>query len=115
MRSLIDAGEAAEERTRLDEMSRTRDRFRGAAAAARSPLQSAVAERYLILCSIALNRPDAARAAWSRLVGAATSAVFDAHAKRRSANAIAERQLRERGEKTRAAARRGTCGKRATR
>ncbi|MPZ83958.1 MAG: hypothetical protein GEV28_27620 [Actinophytocola sp.] len=78
LRTLLDAGTTADSRVREDEMIRARDLFREAGAAARSRLQVAIAERYLLLCAVALGRPDAARTALRRLDGAATAALFEA-------------------------------------
>ncbi|WP_284745550.1 hypothetical protein [Amycolatopsis sp. RTGN1] len=63
LRTLLDAGATTDPRARADEVVRARDLFRDAGASARSPLQVAVAERYLVLCAIALGRPEVARTA----------------------------------------------------
>ncbi|RSD10413.1 hypothetical protein [Amycolatopsis eburnea] len=63
---------------RQAEWTRARDLFREAAAAARSPLQEAVAERYVALCFVALGWPDAARTAWGEVNRAAFEALMDA-------------------------------------
>ncbi|MEU0797484.1 hypothetical protein ABZ342_46100 [Amycolatopsis sp. NPDC005961] len=67
-RTLLDAGATVDPRVRADELVRARDLFRDASASARSPLQIAVAERYLVLCAIALGRTETGLIAW-RLLG----------------------------------------------
>ncbi len=89
LRGLLDAGGTRDARLRTEDLGQARDRFREASAAARTPLQAAVAERYLVLCALAMGRADAARTAWAQLgaalVGAAVGAVRDADAARTTA------------------------------
>lgn len=79
-RALRDASTAPEPRSRAAELARARDLFREAAAAAsaRSPLQIAVAERYVALCSLSAGRPDAVPAALNTLNDAAFRALTEA-------------------------------------
>lgn len=77
LRTLLDAGTAASPAVRTDEMVRARDLFREAAAAARTTLQVALAERYLMLCAFALDREDAARTALARINIAAFETALD--------------------------------------
>lgn len=79
-RALRDAGTAPEPNSRAAELARARDLFREAAAAAsvKSPLQIAVAERYVALCSLSGGRPDAVPAALSTLNDAAFRALTEA-------------------------------------
>jgi len=78
LRTLLDAGTATDPHVRAAELTRARDQFRDAGAAARSPIQIAVAERYVALCAIALGRADAARTALGLLDKAAFEALIDA-------------------------------------
>ena len=57
---------------------RARDAFVEATAAARSPLQRAVAERYLLLTLLGLGRQDAVPTSVSRVEEYATANAFDA-------------------------------------
>ncbi len=79
-RALRDASTAPEPNSRAAELARARDLFREAAAAAsaKSPLQIAVAERYVALCSLSAGRPDAVPAALSTLNEAAFRALTEA-------------------------------------
>ncbi|HWD05423.1 MAG TPA: hypothetical protein VG674_23525 [Amycolatopsis sp.] len=79
-RALRDASTAPEPSSRAAEMARARDLFREAAAAAsaKAPLQIAVAERYVALCSLAAGRPDAVPAALSTVNDAAFRALIEA-------------------------------------
>lgn len=79
-RALRDASTAPEPRSRAAELARARDLFREAAAAAsaKSPLQIAVAERYVALCSLSAGRPDAVPAALDTLNEAAFRALTEA-------------------------------------
>jgi len=79
-RALRDASTAPEPNSRAAELARARDLFREAAAAAsaKSPLQTAVAERYVALCSLSAGRPDAVPAALSTLNEAAFRALTEA-------------------------------------
>ncbi|MBE1502561.1 hypothetical protein H4696_009661 [Amycolatopsis lexingtonensis] len=74
LRDLVSAPSEA----RQAEWTRARDLFREASATARSPLQEAVAERYVALCFVALGWPDAARTAWGEVNRAAFEALMDA-------------------------------------
>jgi hypothetical protein len=79
-RALRDASTAPEPNSRAAELARARDLFREAAAAAsaKSPLQIAVAERYVALCSLSAGRSDAVPAALSTLNDAAFRALTEA-------------------------------------
>ncbi|WP_460336004.1 hypothetical protein [Actinoallomurus acanthiterrae] len=77
LRGLLEAGAAHDPLVRTEELTNARERFREAAASARSSLQTAVAERYVVLCAIALGRPDAAKTAWAQLNGAVTATALD--------------------------------------
>lgn len=79
-RALRDASTAPEPRTRAAEMARARDWFReaSAAASAKAPLQRAVAERYVALCSLSAGRPDAVPAALDAVNEAAFRALMEA-------------------------------------
>ncbi|HEU5472733.1 MAG TPA: hypothetical protein VFV67_18960 [Actinophytocola sp.] len=77
LRTLVDAGTAIDPKIREDEFLRARDIFRDASASARSKLQIALAERYLLLCAFALGRDDAARNALARLNSAAFETVLE--------------------------------------
>jgi hypothetical protein len=79
-RMLLDASTAADPQIRVAEMSRARDLFLEASAAALSPLQLAVAERYVALCYIALGRREAAATALKSMDRAAAEAMLDAAA-----------------------------------
>ena len=63
---------------RQQDLDRARDAFVEATAAARSPLQQAVAERYLLLTLLGLGRQDAAPASLVRVEEYATASAFDA-------------------------------------
>lgn len=92
LRTLLDAGTAANAAVRQDELLRARDLFREAVAAARSPLQAALAERYLLLCAIALGRDDAARNALAHLNRAATESMLESSETGANSWVQAERQ-----------------------
>jgi hypothetical protein len=77
-RTLLDAGTTLDPSMRSAELTRARDLFRDAAASARAPLQVAVAERYMVLCAIALGREDAARTALGLLNRSAFEALLGA-------------------------------------
>jgi hypothetical protein len=77
-RTLLDAATAPDPSVRNAELTRARDLFRDAAASARAPLQVAVAERYMVLCAIALGRQDAARTALGLLNRSAFEALLGA-------------------------------------
>ncbi|MGW4400394.1 hypothetical protein ACWEHA_34310 [Amycolatopsis nivea] len=79
-RALRDASTAPEPQSRAAELARARDLFREAAAAAsaKSPLQIAVAERYVALCSLSAGRPDAVPAALNTVNEAAFRALTEA-------------------------------------
>ncbi|SEP48945.1 hypothetical protein SAMN04489732_112201 [Amycolatopsis saalfeldensis] len=79
-RTLLDASTAPDAQTRVAELSRARDLFLEAGAAALSPLQLAVAERYVALCYIALGRREAAGTALKAMDRAAAEAMLDAAA-----------------------------------
>jgi hypothetical protein len=81
LRTLSDANTATTAQAREDEFMRARDLFREASAAARSALQVAVAERYVVLCALALGRPDAAGNALRRLERNALTALLAARAR----------------------------------
>ncbi|MER7008848.1 hypothetical protein ABT297_38195 [Dactylosporangium sp. NPDC000555] len=67
LRTLVDAGRASDPRFREEELTRARERFVEATAAARTSLQVVIAERYLALCGFGLGRRDAARVAIERV------------------------------------------------
>ena len=73
LRGLLEAGAAHDPLVRTEELTKAQERFREAAVSARSSLQTAVAERYVLLCAIALGRPDAAK----QLNGAVTAIALD--------------------------------------
>ncbi|MEU4670663.1 hypothetical protein AB0F91_22405 [Amycolatopsis sp. NPDC023774] len=79
-RVLRDASTAPDAHSRGAELARARDLFREAAAAAstRAPLQVAVAERYVALCSIASGRHDAVPTALRTLNETAFQALINA-------------------------------------
>ncbi|SEP38242.1 hypothetical protein [Amycolatopsis saalfeldensis] len=77
-RTLLDAAATPDPLVRSAELTRARDLFRDAAASARTPLQVAVAERYVVLCAIALGREDAARTALGLLDKSALEALLGA-------------------------------------
>lgn len=79
-RMLLDASTATDPQIRVAELSRARDLFLEAGAAALSPLQLAVAERYVALCYIALGRREAAGTALKSMDRAAAEAMLDAAA-----------------------------------
>jgi hypothetical protein len=63
---------------RAHDLDRARDAFVEAQASARSSLQAAVAERYLLLCSLGLQRTELAMSALTRVEGLAVTAAFEA-------------------------------------
>jgi hypothetical protein len=75
-RILSDAVPGARSKVREKELGHARDAFRKASASARTPLQEALAERYLALCLISLGQTRAAGASVHRLEGAATDALL---------------------------------------
>jgi hypothetical protein len=77
LRGILEAGVSHDPRARTEELTNAHERFREAAASAHSVLQAAVAERYILLCAIALGRPDAAKTAWAQLNGAVTAMALD--------------------------------------
>jgi hypothetical protein len=77
VRYLLDAT-AGHGLTREQDLGRARDAFVDATAAARGPLQQAVAERYLLLVLLGLGRWDAAPASLARVEEHATANAFDA-------------------------------------
>jgi hypothetical protein len=76
VRYLLDAT-AGHGSTRELDLGRARDAFVEATAAARGPLQQAVAERYLLLVLLGLGRRDAAPASLARVEEYATANAFD--------------------------------------
>lgn len=77
VRYLLDAT-AGHGSIREQDLGRARDAFVEATAAARGPLQKAVAERYLLLVLLGLGRRDAAPASLARVEEHATANAFDA-------------------------------------
>ena len=77
VRYLLDATGSTGDPRRQD-LDRARDAFVEATAAARSPLQQAVAERYLLLVLLGLGRHDAVPASLVRVEEYATANAFDA-------------------------------------
>lgn len=75
-----------------------RERFRDATAAARSSLQRAVAERYLLLCAVALGRQDVAKTALDQLNREATTAALEVGDTIVHAYDMARSHLEDRGE-----------------
>lgn len=97
-RGLLDVVATRNSKARRKDLMQARERFRDATAAARSPLQRAVAERYLLLCAIALDRRDVAKTALVQLNYAATTAALEVDDTMRNADSIARSYLEERGE-----------------
>lgn len=99
LRTLVDAGSTTDPQVRQQDLLHARNLFREAASAARSKLQVALAERYLLLCALALGRDDAARNALARLRGSAFEAVLEsAQASRHEAAlARATRRVEQQG------------------
>jgi hypothetical protein len=79
LRYLLDAIPARSP-SRVHDLDRARDQFIEAQSAARSSLQRAVAERYLVLCSLGLKRTEAAMSAQTRVEGLAMTAALEAAA-----------------------------------
>ncbi|TMR90878.1 hypothetical protein [Nonomuraea basaltis] len=77
LRCLLDAAGSSGKRARNQDLKQARQHFRNAAAAAASALQRALAERYLLLCALTLNRHDAAKTAFAQLNAAMTAAAFE--------------------------------------
>ena len=77
MRFLLDAVQAAAP-SRTHDLNRARDSFIEAQSAARSSLQEAVAERYLLLCLFGLQRSELVAQAVIRMEGLAMKAAFEA-------------------------------------
>jgi hypothetical protein len=97
-RSLLDVIATNDSKARRKDLKRARDRFVDARGAARSQLQVAIAERYLLLCAIALNRPDAAKLALGQLNRAATTAALEVGDAISNAYGMARHDLEQRGE-----------------
>jgi hypothetical protein len=93
LRTLLDAGRTTDASLRTEELNRARDTFRGAVASARTSLQTAVAERYLALCAVALGRQETARTALEQLNVAAFGALLDAVDAAGQAHAQARKQI----------------------
>jgi hypothetical protein len=98
MRGLLDVVATKDSRARREDLIQARERFRDATAAAQSQLQRAVAERYMLLCAIALDRQDAARTALAQLNYAATTAALEVDDTIRNAYDMAHSYLEEHGE-----------------
>ena len=94
-RGLLDVVATRDSPARREDLMQARERFRDATAAARSPLQRAIAERYLLLCAIALNRQDAAKTALGQLNYAATTAALEVDETVHNADRIARRYLED--------------------
>ena len=77
VRFLLDAVQAAAP-SRTHDLNRARDSFIEAQSAARSSLQEAVAERYLLLCLFGLQRSELVAQAVIRMEGLAMKAAFEA-------------------------------------
>ncbi len=77
VRFLLDAVQAAAP-SRTHDLNRARDSFIEAQSAARSSLQEAVAERYLLLCLFGLQRSELVTQAVIRMEGLAMKAAFEA-------------------------------------
>ena len=97
-RTLLDVIPDIDSKERRKDLKRARDRFEYASGAARSPLQVAIAERYLLLCAIALKRWDKAERALGQLNHAATTAALEVGDTISNAYGVARRDLEERGE-----------------
>jgi hypothetical protein len=78
VRYFLDAAEAAS--GRITDLERSRHAFIEARSAARSPLQEAIAERYVLLSLLALGRMDLVQGSLIRMEAAATAAIFEAMA-----------------------------------
>ncbi|NUT47440.1 MAG: hypothetical protein HOV94_09060 [Saccharothrix sp.] len=78
VRAFGDAVSAEDQDFAHQELLTARDRFREAAAAARSSLEAAHAERYLMLSYLVLGQVEAAHNAWKRLNTASSTALRDA-------------------------------------
>ncbi|HUC24156.1 MAG TPA: hypothetical protein VMA73_15720 [Streptosporangiaceae bacterium] len=76
LRYLLDAIPARSP-SRAHDLGHARDQFIEAQSAARSSLQQAVAERYLVLCSLGLKRTEAAMSALTRVEGLAMTAALE--------------------------------------
>ncbi|MBB5858276.1 hypothetical protein ACFQ05_21900 [Amycolatopsis umgeniensis] len=98
LRKLLTVGVTKDPYLRAAELDGARERFEEAAAAARSPLQTAVAERYVMLCALGLGHHDAARTAWGQLNASLTVAAIDLGEAVRRSYKTARRRLAERGE-----------------
>jgi hypothetical protein len=77
VRYLLDAIPAGS-LSRAHDLDRARDAFIEAQSAARSSLQQAVAERYLVLCLLGLQRTELVVPALTRVEGLAMTAAFEA-------------------------------------
>jgi hypothetical protein len=98
VRGLLDVVATTNSKARRKDLRQARQRFRDAAAAAQSQLQRAVAERYLLLCALALDNQDTAKTALGLLNHATTTAALEVSDTTRDARRIAEHYLEERGE-----------------
>ena len=97
-RGLLDVVATEDSKARRKDLMQARERFRDATAAARSSLQRAVAERYLLLCAVALGRPDVAKTALGQLNREATMAALDVVDTMHDAYDMARSYLEDRGE-----------------
>ena len=97
-RGLLDVIATKDSRARRQDLMQARERFRDATAAAQSQLQRAVAERYLLLCAIALDRKGAAKTALAQLNCAATTAALEVVDTMLNANRLARSYLEDHGE-----------------
>ena len=88
VRYLLDAT-GSDGTVRERDLDRARDAFVEATAAARSPLQQGVAERYLLLTLLGLGRQDAVPASVARVEEYTTASAFDAlHTSEHSQEAV---------------------------
>ncbi|MEV6909281.1 hypothetical protein [Amycolatopsis sp. NPDC051071] len=98
LRKLLTVGVTTDPHLRAAELNGARERFEEAAAAARSPLQTAVAERYVMVCALGLGHHAAARAAWGQLNASLTVSAIDLGEAVRWSYKTARRRLAERGD-----------------
>ncbi|MGV9362052.1 hypothetical protein [Amycolatopsis sp. NPDC003731] len=98
LRKLLTVAMTTDSRLRADELIGACERFEDAAAAARTLLQTAAAERYVMVCALGLGRLDAALAAWGQLNAALTIAAIDYADAVRESYKIAKQRLVDRGE-----------------
>jgi hypothetical protein len=82
---------------RAHDLDRARDAFIEATAAARSSLQEAIAERYLLLTTIAHGQHDLVASSMARMEAAALATALDAVVLTEQNTAPAEELLRSRG------------------